>query len=198
MSCWLPTERRRSNPRGSLRIVSGLVEYTHSIFGDGPSEPETANGCPVLLRQEPPPDYLSLICQEKTDRRSLSVDGDHSQFSDGDSYPKYCGAKVARKARVAGASLSDGFRRVWMCLRATGPAKTRMLVHVDRSAFLVVLKGALVCIVCTVRADFSSPYFAMARLSCNFLEINRSRSRERNGSCCCPRTDNPLRMRRVP
>jgi hypothetical protein len=81
---------------------------------------------------EPPPDYLSLRCQEKRDRRSLSVDGAHSQFSDGDSYP-YCGgaAKVARKAWLAGASLSDGFRRVRMCLRARGPAKTRMPVHVD-------------------------------------------------------------------
>ena len=35
--------------RGSLRIVSGLAENTDSIFGDGSSEPETANGCPVLL-----------------------------------------------------------------------------------------------------------------------------------------------------
>jgi len=45
-----------------------------------------------------------------------------------------CGgvAKVARKAWLAGASLSDGFRRVRMCLMARGPAKTRMLVHVDR------------------------------------------------------------------
>jgi hypothetical protein len=44
----LPTERRRSHSRGSLRIVSGLAENTNSIFGDGPSEPETANGCLVL------------------------------------------------------------------------------------------------------------------------------------------------------
>ena len=35
--------------RGSLRIVSGLAENTDSIFGDGSSELETANGCPVLL-----------------------------------------------------------------------------------------------------------------------------------------------------
>jgi hypothetical protein len=133
LSFWLPTERRRSSSRGSLRIVSGLAEYTHSIFCDRPSGPETANGCPVLRRQEPPPDYLSSTCQEKRDRRSLSVDGAHSQFSDGDSYP-YCGgaAKVARKAWLAGASLSDGFRRLRMCLRARGPAKTRMLVRVDR------------------------------------------------------------------
>lgn len=103
------------------------------------------------------------------------IDGAHSQFSDGDSYP-YCGcmAKVAGKARLAGASLSDGFRRVPMCLRARGPAKTRMLVHVDRLAFPVVPQVTLLCIVCTVRADFSSPYFAVAGLSCNFLEINRS------------------------
>jgi hypothetical protein len=34
--------------RGSLRIVSGLAENTHSIFCDGSREPEAANGCPVL------------------------------------------------------------------------------------------------------------------------------------------------------
>jgi hypothetical protein len=31
----LPTERRRSNSRGSLRIVSGLAANTNSIFCDG-------------------------------------------------------------------------------------------------------------------------------------------------------------------
>lgn len=36
--------------RGSLRIVSGLAVNTHSIFCDGPSRPEAANGCPVLRR----------------------------------------------------------------------------------------------------------------------------------------------------
>ncbi len=36
------------NSRGSLRIVSGLAENTNSIFCDGSSELETANGCPVL------------------------------------------------------------------------------------------------------------------------------------------------------
>jgi len=77
------------------------------------------------------PTIFTLMCQEKRDRRSLSVDGAHSQFSDGDSYP-IVGGKVARKAWLAGASLSDGFRRVRMCLRVRGPAKTRMLVHVDR------------------------------------------------------------------
>ena len=44
----LPTERRRLPSRGSLRIVSGLAENTNSIFGEGSSEPETANGCLVL------------------------------------------------------------------------------------------------------------------------------------------------------
>jgi hypothetical protein len=34
--------------RGSLRIVSGLAENTNSIFCDGSSQPEAANGCPVL------------------------------------------------------------------------------------------------------------------------------------------------------
>src|SRR5439155_22366090 len=48
----LPTERRRSNSRGSLRIVSGLAENTDSIFCDGPQGSETVNGCPVLRRQE--------------------------------------------------------------------------------------------------------------------------------------------------
>src|SRR6202007_2735170 len=47
-SCMLPTERRRSHSRGSLRIVSGLAENTNSIFCDGSSGPETVNGCPVL------------------------------------------------------------------------------------------------------------------------------------------------------
>ena len=37
----LPTERRRSHSRGSLRIVSGLAENTNSIFCDGSSESET-------------------------------------------------------------------------------------------------------------------------------------------------------------
>ncbi len=46
--CMLPTERRRLPSRGSLRIVSGLAENTNSIFGEGSSEPETANGCLVL------------------------------------------------------------------------------------------------------------------------------------------------------
>ena len=54
-SCCLPTERRRSNSGGSLRVVSGLAENTNSIFCDGPSGPETVNGCPVLRRQEPLP-----------------------------------------------------------------------------------------------------------------------------------------------
>lgn len=42
--------RRRSNSGGSLRIVSGLAENTNSIFGDGSSELEAANGCVVLLQ----------------------------------------------------------------------------------------------------------------------------------------------------
>src|SRR5438309_2363581 len=58
----LPTERRRSNSRGSLRIVSGLAENTHSIFCDGPHGPETVNGCPVLRRQEPPPRGTYASC----------------------------------------------------------------------------------------------------------------------------------------
>ena len=36
--------------RGSFRFVSGLAENTNSIFCDGSTEPEAANGCPVLLR----------------------------------------------------------------------------------------------------------------------------------------------------
>jgi hypothetical protein len=42
------------NSGGSPRIVSGLAENTNSIICDGSSEPETANGCPVLHGQEPP------------------------------------------------------------------------------------------------------------------------------------------------
>jgi hypothetical protein len=34
--------------RGSVRVVSGLAENTNSIFCDGSSEPEAANGWPVL------------------------------------------------------------------------------------------------------------------------------------------------------
>ena len=37
-----------SNSGGPLRIVSGLAENTNSIICDGSSEPEAANGCPVL------------------------------------------------------------------------------------------------------------------------------------------------------
>jgi hypothetical protein len=36
------------NFRGSLRFVSGLAENTNSIFCDGSSELEAANGCSVL------------------------------------------------------------------------------------------------------------------------------------------------------
>jgi hypothetical protein len=39
------------------------------------------------------PTIFTLMCQEKRDRRSLSVDGAHSQFSDGDSYPDCGGQK---------------------------------------------------------------------------------------------------------
>src|SRR5438105_9587249 len=49
--------------RGSLRIVSGLAENTHSIFCDGPHGPETVNGCPVLRRQEPPPRGTRVSCR---------------------------------------------------------------------------------------------------------------------------------------
>src|SRR5205823_7124495 len=58
----LPTERRTSNSRGSLRIVSGLAENTHSIFCDGPQGPDTVNGCPVLRRQEPSPRGTRASC----------------------------------------------------------------------------------------------------------------------------------------
>jgi hypothetical protein len=36
------------NFQGSIRFVSGLAENTNSIFCDGSSESETANGCLVL------------------------------------------------------------------------------------------------------------------------------------------------------
>ena len=42
------------NSRGSLRVVSGLAANTNSIFCDGCSQPEAANGCAVLHQQEPP------------------------------------------------------------------------------------------------------------------------------------------------
>src|SRR5437899_12504108 len=38
-SCRLPTERRRSHSRGSLRIVSGLAENTNTIFVNNPPPP---------------------------------------------------------------------------------------------------------------------------------------------------------------
>ena len=34
--------------RGPFRVVSGLAENTNSIFCNGSSESEAANGCPVL------------------------------------------------------------------------------------------------------------------------------------------------------
>ena len=140
---------------------------------------------------------FTLMGQQKTNRRSLSVDPAHSRCARVESYLYRGGvAKVARKARLARASLCDGFSRVRMFLMASSPAKTRMLLQVDRYSFLVVRQGTLVCIVCTVRADFSSPHFAVAGLRCNFLEINRSQRGERNGSCCCRRTNNL--QRRVP
>ena len=40
--------------RDSPRIGSGLAENTNSIFGEGSSELETANGCPVLQRMQEP------------------------------------------------------------------------------------------------------------------------------------------------
>src|SRR5436309_6819349 len=58
----LPTERGRLNSRGSLRIVSGLAENTHSIFCDDPRGSETVNGCPVLRRQEPSPRGTRASC----------------------------------------------------------------------------------------------------------------------------------------
>src|SRR5205809_3100808 len=58
----LPTERRISNSRGSLRIVSGLAVNTHSIFCDGPKGSEIVNGCPVLRRQEPSPRGTRASC----------------------------------------------------------------------------------------------------------------------------------------
>jgi hypothetical protein len=39
---------KEGNFRGPIRIVSELAENTNSIFCDGSSEPEAANGCPVL------------------------------------------------------------------------------------------------------------------------------------------------------
>jgi hypothetical protein len=47
-----PADNRPSEGENSgrpLRFVSGLAENTNSIFCDGSSEPEAANGCPVLL-----------------------------------------------------------------------------------------------------------------------------------------------------
>ncbi len=54
-SCILPTERRRSNSRGSLRIVSGLAENTNSIFCDGSSEPRQQMDVWFCRAQEPMP-----------------------------------------------------------------------------------------------------------------------------------------------
>ena len=59
----LPTERRRSDSRGSLRIVSGLAANTNSIFCDGSKWLETGNGCPVLRRQEPAPRGTRANCE---------------------------------------------------------------------------------------------------------------------------------------
>src|SRR5258708_24533209 len=71
-SCQLPPERRRSNSRASLRIVSGLAENTDAIFCDDPQGSETANGCPVLRRQEPPPRGTGASCGFWQVRRARS------------------------------------------------------------------------------------------------------------------------------
>ena len=59
--------------RGSLRIVSGLAENTNSIFGADSSESQTANGCPVLLKQEPSAERqtCAVIDPDQDQRRAL-------------------------------------------------------------------------------------------------------------------------------
>jgi hypothetical protein len=42
--------------------VTGKAANTRSIFYDGPQGLETANGCPVLRRQEPPPRGTGASC----------------------------------------------------------------------------------------------------------------------------------------
>jgi hypothetical protein len=98
-SCWLPTERRRSNSRGSLSESfqdwrSTLTQSSVTVLRDLRQR--------MVVRfcdgRNDRPTIFALMCQEKRDRRSPGDGGAHSQFSDGDSYP-HCGggAKVARK-----------------------------------------------------------------------------------------------------
>jgi hypothetical protein len=54
-SCRLPTERRRSHSRGSLRIVSGLAENTNSIFCDSLQSPRQQMDVWFCREQEPMP-----------------------------------------------------------------------------------------------------------------------------------------------
>ena len=51
-----------ANSRGALRIVLGLAANTDSTFGDVLQGPETANECPLLRRQEPPPRGIPASC----------------------------------------------------------------------------------------------------------------------------------------
>ena len=46
---------RDETPEALYELFSGLAEDTNSIFSDGSSEPETANGCPVLHGRNQPP-----------------------------------------------------------------------------------------------------------------------------------------------
>ena len=68
---------------GSLRIVSGLAENPNSIFCDGSSEPETANGCPVLQEQEPPAERHQRARRNLTSRTARS----HERARDTSAHP---------------------------------------------------------------------------------------------------------------
>jgi hypothetical protein len=59
----LPTERTRSNSRGLSPNCFGLAANTNSILCDGPQEPETVTGGPVLPRQEPLPGGTVRDCE---------------------------------------------------------------------------------------------------------------------------------------
>ena len=69
---------KEQNSGGSLRIVSGLAENTNSIICDGSSEPETANGCPVLHGMQGPP-AVRHSCAETNSRSSNARSPERAQ-----------------------------------------------------------------------------------------------------------------------
>ena len=122
----LPTERRRSNSRGSLRIVSGLAENTHSIFCDGPHGPETVNGCPVLRRQEPPPRGTRVSCRFWQVRKCALL----LKRASGESFSPLTRDLHGRRQNI----VLESRLRVGFFYRKTGESAERNVCSEDRTA----------------------------------------------------------------